>query len=177
MEVYVGRSEWNNTVGTRLTLYLWPTDLLAQNVNCDHLQSSATATVSHGNCASAECCSRHHGVAINPPALLAPALTHPSMLTVVGVLYPNCMSAHLSNTHQCTHIIATILQIEFPPEYPSHWVLHWKHKDAFLIHTAWLGHLVFLHDIPYSMPLVEVARRVVASLEAGPVQSSFLTPT
>ena len=136
MEVYVGRSGWNNTVGTRLTLYLWPTDLLAQNVNCDHLQSSATATVSHGNCASAECCSRHHGVAINPPALLAPALTHPSILTVVGVLYPNCMSAHLSNTHQCTQIIATILQIEFPPEYPSHWVLHWKHKDAFLIHTA-----------------------------------------
>ena len=86
------------------------------------------------------------------------------------------LTATVSDTHQCTHIIATILQIEFPLEYPSHWVLHWKHKDAFLIHAAWLGHLGFLHDIPYSIPLVEVARRVVASLEAGPVWSSFLTP-
>ena len=93
MEVYAGMSRWNNTVGTRHTLYLQPTDLLVQNVNCDHLQSSATATASCGNCA--ECCSRHHGVPINPPALLAPTLTHPSMLTVVGVLYPNCVSAHL----------------------------------------------------------------------------------
>jgi hypothetical protein len=70
----------------------------------------------------------------------------------------------------------TILQLEFPPEHPSHWVLHWKRKDAFLVHAAHLGRLVSLNHIPYSMPLVEVARRVVTSLEAEPVQSSFLAP-
>ena len=75
------------------------------------------------------------------------------------------------HSHHCNH-----LQIEFPPEHPSHWVLHRKRKDAFLVHAARLGRLVSLHDIPYNMPLVEAARRAVASLEAGPVRSSFLTP-
>lgn len=108
MEVYSGTSGRNNTVGTRHTPYLRPADSLAQNVNRDRLQSSATATASRGNRAGAERRSGRRGIAINPPALLAPALTRPLMLTVVGVLYPNRVSAHLFDIRQCTHIIATI---------------------------------------------------------------------
>jgi hypothetical protein len=176
MEVYAGTSGQNNTVYSRHTPYLRPANSLAQNVNRDRLQSSATATASRANRAGTERRSGCRGAAINPPALLAPALTRPSMLAVVGVLYPNRVSAQLSDMCLCAHIIATTLQQEFPPEHPPHWVLHRKRKDAFLVHAANLGRLVLLRDIPYTMPLVEVARRVVTSLEAEPVRSSFLAP-
>ena len=105
MEVYAGTSGRNNAVGTRNIPYSRPTDSLAQNVNRDHLQSSATTTASRGNRAGTERRSGCRGVAINPPALLAPTLARPLMLRVVGLLYPNRVSACLSDMRQCTHIV------------------------------------------------------------------------